>query len=103
MLFRVRIVGMLESSILQGSLVIAEKEFMASVPLGIDGYRMLLLDGYSARKRCRGCGTEALDVGFEGLRPGLDARPRNDLAAFSAVENTYLSIFTVTRWPGSGS
>jgi hypothetical protein len=42
-LFRVRIVGILGNSILQGSLIIAENELMARFP-SVDGYRILLLD-----------------------------------------------------------
>ena len=88
--FRVRIVGMLASSVLQGGLVIAEKEFIARFP-SVDGYRVFLVDARADR---------ADDVAQKlssGLRDyGLMLTPTQErLAAFSAVENTYLSIFMV--------
>ena len=45
---RVRIVGMLASSVLQGSLVIAENEFMARFP-SESGYRAFLIDAPSEK------------------------------------------------------
>jgi hypothetical protein len=60
--FRVRIVGMLASSVLQGSLIIAENEFVARFP-SVDGYRVLLIDAPADRadaatQSCRpACGT----------------------------------------------
>lgn len=87
--FRVRIVGMLESSILQGSLVIAENEFMARFP-SQSGYRAFLIDAPDKR-------ADAVEQTLtSGLRDfGLVLTPTAErLAAFSAVENTYLSIFT---------
>ncbi|GAI56482.1 unnamed protein product, partial [marine sediment metagenome] len=41
--FRLRIVGMLKNSILQGSLLISEDEFVSRFP-SEDGYRMFLID-----------------------------------------------------------
>jgi len=86
---RVRIVGMLESSVLQGSLVIAENEFMARFP-SESGYRAFLIDAPPKK-------TAAVEQTLtSGLRDfGLVLTPAAErLAAFSAVENTYLSIFT---------
>ncbi len=88
--FRVRIVGMLASSILQGSLIVDEQHFLARFPSEA-GYRVFLVD------------VPGTDVGAvrrsltAGLRDfGLVLTPAAErLAAFSAVENTYLSIFTV--------
>jgi putative ABC transport system permease protein len=86
--FRVRIVGMLASSILQGSLIIAENEFVARFP-SVDGYKVFLIDAPS----------DQVDAVMQrlssGLRDyGLVLTPAGErLAAFSAVENTYLSIF----------
>jgi putative ABC transport system permease protein len=88
--FHVRIVGMLESSVLQGSLVIAENEFVARFP-SVDGYRIFLI-GAPAGK------TDAVAQGLaSGLGDyGLVLTPTQErLAAFDAVENTYLSIFAV--------
>ncbi|MFC1636629.1 FtsX-like permease family protein [Planctomycetota bacterium] len=86
--FRLRLVGMVKNSILQGSLIIAEDEFVKCFP-SEDGYRMLLIDSV---------GHEIDEVANElssGLRDfGLALTPAaRRLADFSAVENTYLSIF----------
>jgi len=88
--FRVRIVGMLESSVLQGSLIIAENEFTARFP-SVDGYQVFLIDAPADK-------TDAVAQELaSGLRDyGLVLTPTNErLAVFNAVENTYLSIFAV--------
>ncbi len=86
--FRVRIVGMLASSILQGSLVIAENAFMTRFP-SADGYRAFLVDAPIDRTDAV---AQELSSGLKDY--GLVLTPtRERLAAFSAVENTYLSIF----------
>ena len=88
--FRVRIVAMLASSVLQGNLVIAEQEFMGRFP-SVDGYRVFLMDTPADRLDAA---AQALSSGLRDY--GLVLTPtRERLAAFSAVENTYLSIFTV--------
>jgi ABC-type lipoprotein release transport system permease subunit len=89
-LFRLRIVGILANSILQGSLIIAENEFVARFP-SVDGYRVFLVD---ARPGKVDAVSQTL---LSGLRDyGLVLTSTGErLAAFSAVENTYLSIFTV--------
>jgi hypothetical protein len=86
---RVRIVGMLESSILQGSLVIAENEFIGRFP-SESGYRMFLAD--VPREKAEQVGQTLTSA----LRDyGLVLTPcKERLAAFSSVENTYLAIFT---------
>jgi ABC-type lipoprotein release transport system permease subunit len=87
--FRVRIVGMLGSSILQGSLAIAEKEFTRRFP-SVDGYRVLLVDAASDKMEAV---SQKLSAGLTDL--GLVLTPAQErMAAFGAVENTYLSIFT---------
>ncbi|HZV33287.1 MAG TPA: ABC transporter permease [Verrucomicrobiae bacterium] len=88
--FKVRIVGALANSILQGSLIIDEAAFVERFP-GESGYRMFLVNvppnmasAVSAQM------TRALkDQGLE-LTPTV-AR----LNAFNAVQNTYLSTFQV--------
>ncbi len=86
--FRVRIVGMLSSSVLQGGLVIAEKEFIARFP-SVDGYRVFLIDAPADRADSV---AQRLSSGLRDY--GLMLTPTQErLAAFSAVENTYLSIF----------
>ena len=88
--FRVRIVGILANSVLQGSLVIAENEFVARFP-SVDGYRVFLVDAPPDK-------VDAVSQKLSsGLRDyGLVLTPTQErLAAFGAVENTYLSIFMV--------
>jgi hypothetical protein len=86
--FKLQIVGLLKNSILQGSLIIASDEFIRRFP-SEEGYRMLLID----------CPRQKIDVVTDklsfGLKDfGLDLMPAAQrLAEFSAVENTYLSIF----------
>jgi len=87
--FRVRIVGMLANSILQGSLIIAEKDFIARFP-SVDGYRVLLIDAATDKME-----TVAQKLSSGLTDSGLILTPAWErLAAFGAVENTYLSIFT---------
>jgi len=88
--FRVRIVGVLESSVLQGSLIIAENEFTARFP-SVDGYQVFLIDAPADKTDAV---TQELASGLKDY--GLMVTPTKErLAAFDAVENTYLSIFAV--------
>jgi len=86
--FKLQIVGLLKNSILQGSLIIADDEFIRLFP-SEEGYRMLLIE----------CPQQKIDVVTDklsfGLKDfGLDLTPAAQrLAEFGAVENTYLSIF----------
>ena len=86
--FRLRLVGMLKNSILQGSLIISEDEFIKRFP-SEDGYRVLLIDAPQDR-------TEAVagELSVRLKDYGLALTPTTQrLAEFNAVENTYLSIF----------
>ncbi|NQT01204.1 MAG: hypothetical protein HQ580_04215, partial [Planctomycetes bacterium] len=86
--FRLLLIGMLKNSILQGSLVISEDEFIKRFP-SEDGYRLLLIDAPQEK-------TEAVtDLLSTRLRDyGLALTPTTQrLAEFNAVSNTYLSIF----------
>jgi len=86
--FRLRLVGMLENSILQGSLIISEDEFVRRFP-SEDGYRVFLVDAPADRAEAA---TARLSATLRDF--GLALTPaRQRLAAFSEVENTYLSIF----------
>ncbi len=87
---RARIVGMLGSSILQGSLAISENRFMARFP-SESGYRVFLIDAPPERAE------DVAKMLTSALKDfGLVLTPAKErLAAFSAVENTYLSIFMV--------
>ena len=88
--FTVRLVAMLENSILQGSLIIAEDQFVKRFPSEA-GYRVLLIDTPE----------EKVDAVADHLSLrltdfGLELTTTKErLAAFSEVENTYLSIFQI--------
>jgi len=86
--FDVRLVGALENSILQGSLVVDEAAFIERYPSRA-GYRVFLIDappGRAAEVEA------ALSRDLEGF--GLDPAPTpRRLAAFNEVQNTYLAIF----------
>jgi ABC-type antimicrobial peptide transport system permease subunit len=86
-LFRLRIVGILANSVLQGSLIISETEFIRHFPTS-EGYQLFLIDAPRPAGDVSRTLTRALeDVGLE-LTPAAER-----LAAFSTVEHTYLSIF----------
>ncbi len=86
--FCLRIIGMIDSSILQGSLLIAENEFVKHFP-SEDGYRMFFIDvpGNKVDRVVERLSDRLQDFGLE-LIPA-----KQRLAQFNAVENTYLSIF----------
>ena len=88
--FKVRIVGAVANSILQGQLIIDEAEFVKRFP-GESGSRMFLVDAPSnAVAQVSVTLSRALqDVGLE-LTPTAQR-----LAQFNAVQNTYLGTFQV--------
>ena len=85
--FKVRLVGAVANSILQGSLLIDESNFVSRYP-GESGYRMFLVDAPSNVTQVAKTFTRALqDRGLE-LTPATDR-----LNSFNAVQNTYLNTF----------
>ena len=86
--FAVRLVGAMGNSILQGNLIVSEKQFASRFP-SEDGYRMFLGDAEKVKSDAViGRLSEAFaDSGMEVVSAG------ERLGEFSAVENTYLSIF----------
>jgi putative ABC transport system permease protein len=88
--FKIRLVGGLANSILQGSLLIAEDEFVQKYP-GESGYRMFLIDAPSNSVAAVSAtlARSLQDVGLE-----LTPAPQR-LAAFNVVQNTYLNTFQV--------
>jgi putative ABC transport system permease protein len=88
--FKVRIVGAVANSILQGQLIIDEVEFVKRFP-GESGYRMFLIDAPSnAVSQVAATLSRAMqDVGLE-LTPTVTR-----LNQFNAVQNTYLGTFQV--------
>lgn len=88
--FSVEIVALLNTSLLQGSLIIAESDFIRFFP-DSGGYSYFLLDGPDSAINQKAA--EHLTRMF-GDR-GLEMRPAADrLNEFNAVQNTYLSIFS---------
>ncbi len=87
--FAVEIVGMLDTSILQGSLLIAEETFIRLLP-DAGGYSFFLVDGKAEEMEP----VAAQMTRMFGDR-GLEMRPTTErLDEFNAVQNTYLSIFS---------
>jgi ABC-type antimicrobial peptide transport system permease subunit len=88
--FRLRLVGAVANSLLQGSLLIDEAEFTRRFP-GESGYRMFLIDAPSnSVTQISAALSRALqDAGLE-LTPAAQR-----LNEFNAVQNTYLSTFQV--------
>ena len=86
--FRLRLVGALAGSILQGSLLISEDAFLERFP-SESGYRMLLIDTPPENtKEVSGILSKQLaDVGL-AITPTADR-----LAELAAMQNTYLAIF----------
>ncbi len=86
--FRLRLVGMLKNSILQGSLLISEDEFVRHFP-SEDGYRIFLADVTEDKAEAV---SGILSTRLRNF--GLALTPaKQRLEEFSSVENTYLSIF----------
>lgn len=85
---RLRIVGMLSGSVLQGELIVAEPQFLRLFP-STSGYGVLLIDAPPEQA------ASMKSVLSKGLgRFGVEiSDTRSRLAAYLAVENTYLSTF----------
>ena len=86
--FQIRLVGAIENSILQGALVISERDFLEKFP-SEGGYRAWLIDATPAEAAAvsKVLTRQMSDVGM-AVTPTADR-----LASFNAVENTYLAIF----------
>jgi hypothetical protein len=85
---RLRLVGALRDSMLQGELVIADANFRRAFP-GVEGYRFFLLDVPAASAASL---VEPLQERLSGWGFAVE-RSRDRLAAYHRVENTYLSTF----------
>jgi putative ABC transport system permease protein len=88
--FRIRFVGALANSILQGKIIIPERAFTERFP-SISGARVVLVDAPADRV---GALAEKLSFGLQDVGLELVEAPRR-LADFNQVERTYLSIFLV--------
>ena len=85
---RLRLVGALRDSVLQGALMVGEADFLRAFP-GQEGFRFFLLDvpPEAAAALAQPLEEALADWGFR-VEPSADR-----LAAFHRVENTYLSTF----------
>ncbi|MBX7168501.1 MAG: ABC transporter permease [Pirellulales bacterium] len=82
------VVGLLQNSILQGDVLIAESQFKRLFPAQ-SGFRILLVD---APPQDAAAVQQALESNLSDF--GVDAQPTlTRLAGFAAVQNTYLSTF----------
>lgn len=88
--FKVRIVGAVANSILQGNLLIDEAALVAKYPSEA-GYRMFLIDAPAERA------TEVAATLTKALQnEGMELTPTAQrLNAYNAVQNTYLSTFQI--------
>jgi ABC-type antimicrobial peptide transport system permease subunit len=88
--FHLKIVGAVANSILQGSLIISEQPFIRRFPNDA-GYRMFLIDAPVAHapEIARTLTKAMQDAGFEAESAS------SRLAAFNAVQNTYLGTFQI--------
>ncbi len=88
--FRLRLVGAVANSILQGSLIIDEARFRRLFP-GTTGYRFFLIDTptNAVTKASETLSRALADQGME-LTPAT-----RRLAEFNAVQNTYLTTFQI--------
>jgi putative ABC transport system permease protein len=88
--FKLRLVGAIANSILQGSLIIDEAEFVKRFP-GESGYRLFLVNApFNSEEQISANLCRALqDVGLE-LEPAAQK-----LNSFNAVQNTYLGTFQI--------
>jgi len=86
--FKVKLVAAVANSVLQGNLLIDEAEFVRRFP-SESGYRMFLIDcpSNTADQVAATLSRAMQDVGLE-LTPTV-----RQLAAFNAVQNTYLNTF----------
>lgn len=88
--FQVKIVGLLAGSILQGKMVISEKDYLSKYP-DAAGYRFFLIDAKPERSAEL---AEHLTRQLE--QRGLALEPTQQrLELFLSVQNTYIGIFTV--------
>ncbi len=88
--FKIRIVGSIANSILQGNLIIDESEFIKHFP-DESGYRMILIDTPSNNAAAV---ATALSRGLEDR--GLEVTSTTQrLDAYNAVQNTYLNTFQI--------
>ncbi|WP_395752838.1 FtsX-like permease family protein [Prosthecobacter sp.] len=88
--FQVKIVGLLAGSVLQGKMIISEKDFLSKYP-DAAGYRFFLIDAKPEQSA-----EVAAHVTRQLEQRGLALEPtKQRLELFLSVQNTYIGIFTV--------
>jgi putative ABC transport system permease protein len=88
--FQVKIVGLLAGSILQGKMIITEKDYLSKYP-DAAGYRFFLVDAKPEQSA-----EIAAHLTRQLEQRGLALEPtRQRLELFLSVQNTYIGIFTV--------
>jgi putative ABC transport system permease protein len=86
---RLKLVGALQNTVLQGNVIIAEEHFCRIYP-AVEGFRLFLVDGAKANSQAAKTVSDALgDHGWDAM-----AAP-DRLAEFNLVLNTYLSVFQI--------
>ncbi|MHC1768987.1 MAG: FtsX-like permease family protein [Verrucomicrobiia bacterium] len=91
--FNIRIVAAVANSILQGSLIISEANFLTRFP-SERGYRMFLIDVQPYQPPQIEQAASTLSRALQDY--GLQITPASSrLAAFNAVQNTYLNTFQI--------
>lgn len=91
--FKIRLVAAVANSILQGSLVIAETEFLTRFP-SEEGFRMFLVDVSPYEQNRIEEVAQTLSRAAQDYGMQVTPAPHR-LAAFNAVQNTYLNTFQV--------
>lgn len=97
--FKVKLVGLLAGSVLQGKVMISEEAFLSKYP-DAAGYKFFLIDEAEGNK-ATGSNSGKSAIVSAHLTKQLETRglaletTTDRLAAFSAVQNTYIGIFTI--------
>jgi len=90
--FKVKLVGLLAGSVLQGKLIVSETSFLEKYP-DAAGYKFFLIDAVGKDANSEKI-SEHLTKQLQSR--GLALEPATArLAAFQAVQNTYIGIFTI--------
>jgi putative ABC transport system permease protein len=104
--FQVKLVGLLAGSVLQGKLIISEQDFLAKYP-DAAGYKFFLIDAAATKEPPANIQHQESSIKNPAsitqshLTKQLETRglaletTTSRLEAFSAVQNTYIGIFTV--------
>lgn len=88
---RFEVVGFLSNTLLQGSLIVAERDFVRLFP-EVAGYRSFLIDVGDSGKASASSAASTLESSLGDW--GFDARPAAEvLREFMSVQNTYLNTF----------